>query len=233
MVMYRKKLFCFLIIVFLLFLPNLAVASDEEISEEECTDDINQSNPEKTQKEYFTREREMWNHPFNRWHAGFMLQGAYTVGTNTGLFNGVVSLGYKGFSGETGISIFPGIRRDRISELMGTSNDVSVMGLNFGLLYSWVFPKWHASLGNCFMIMHSREREDENTSIKTNTAFVPGIQMWLNWRLLDILFLRVGYKCDIYPEKYSYYFSSSTRDLKGIFLGHGIALGVLLTTEWL
>jgi hypothetical protein len=190
------------------------------------------------------RESELANHPMGNFYYGADLDGGFLLGTAAGSINLGLLGGYKGISGRFGVLFYPGIQKEKIKEHIDTANDVSTIGMDLGISYSFLAPGWHISMaGGAAIILISEEESETSSSSSSSTsssssssssseskmAVVPNAQVWFNWHLGNMGFLKAGYRADFYPANYGGFFYKSepaAGPLKGVFLGHSILFGV-------
>jgi hypothetical protein len=163
------------------------------------------------------------------------MYGGPTLGTSAGLLGLAATIGFRGISGEIGLLAHPGIQDEKISAYMESSRSVSTTSWNLGLSYSYFYPRWHICWGGGITFMMSREDSDDSDSSSSQSrqstrAYVPNIQTVFSFRLMSIIYLRVGYRLDFYPKDYRDFFYKDTRTPDGTFLGHSLMFGILMTT---
>jgi len=183
------------------------------------------------------KERKIKDHPLNVGYMGMFLQGGPMIGTDAGLVEFGISAGIKNISVEFGILGYPGISEDNIKDFIGTSEELGLTGgFCLSLLYSVLTQKLHLSFGGGITFFSAGEKREETSSSSssssdsriTTSAFIPNAQASLNFNIFDLVFLRAGYRCDIYPENYINFFSKSYNKPNGSFLGHSLIFGIIL-----
>jgi hypothetical protein len=210
------------------FIQMRQLGSRERRQGQAATQRVERERQKRTQRETrrAARKRQMDAHPLNNPYTMYYVQGGYTLGTDAGIVDFGGGFGYKNFSMGIGLSLYPGIQSEKISAYMGTSFTSLTIGPNAWMFFSLLFPRCHLSLGGGGTFLMSISGDEERIS-----AFVPNAQAWFDWHVSNSFFLRVGYRCDFYPENYGDFFFESARKLNGIFLGHSLMFGLLFNVR--
>ncbi|MDR2785026.1 MAG: hypothetical protein LBB83_03825 [Treponema sp.] len=189
------------------------------------------------------KRQESLNNPLRKSRGGIFATGGLTLGAEE---TGIIDLGFFFGSNfwniDLGLKFYPGSQTGHLTadyeSSSSSSNEPSVglLGIDAGFDFALVGRRWllDAGGGATFFLawasveIDSASGGDSTTKDTGNDFFViPYLRLCFDWRLVGILFLRAGYRMDVYPaEKFYTYFKSETKkavsDLKfadNIFLG--------------
>jgi hypothetical protein len=162
---------------------------------------------------------------------GTVVTGGPILGTDAWTINLDMFMGIKHIDFDVGIMFYPNIQKDHLLEREGnseyTTDDLSVLGVNLGLGYTLVGRFLLLSAGaGATLFTSSVDSESDRGDIFAN----PYLQIHMDWHLVSLLYLRAGYRFEMYPaDKFYLYFQSDTKKSVGDFkFTDNVFLGLVL-----
>ena len=156
---------------------------------------------------------------------GIGAYGGPILGTKTGTITANVELGSGAFDAEFGLIFYPGTSTDIF--VKNQSDDFLNMGINIGINYSFVGLRWFLNLGPGLTIFLPYNKKGDSSE----KEFIPNLQAKLDWRLSGVLYLRLGYRFDLYPEDLNPIFKdNSLKSLGKFYYAHNVLFGLQITS---
>ena len=155
--------------------------------------------------------------------------GGPILNTKTGIIGINAGLGIKAFSLETGILFYPGAKKDVF--IVDAEDEILLLGVNFELLHTFIGLRYFFYLGPGLTIFIPHNK-NSNSSNETKNSYYPNLQAILDWRLYQGLFLRLGYRFDIYPQDVVPILKdSSLKNLRNLYFINNILFGIQLISQ--
>ena len=127
---------------------------------------------------------------------------------------------------EVGVMFYPGLSKD--SFVVNPEDDIFLMGINIGLYYNFIGLRWFLGIGPGLTVFYPYNSNQDTSSNNLKTYLVPYLQARFDFRFLEVTYLRVGYRLDLYPEDLAPVFGDhSFKNLGNFFYTHNILFGIV------
>jgi hypothetical protein len=182
------------------------------------------------------KRRESQNNPLKKSRGGMALTGGFMLGAEGAVVNWDCYFGSDFWNFDFGLMFYPGSQTETLTmdykPSSHSSDDPSVMffGIDTGFDLALVGRRWifNAGAGATFFLAGASAAGE---SISNDFFVVPYLKTTLDWRLVGILFLRAGYRMDIYPPEKFYTYFENTGEKKVVYdqkLVDNIFMGISL-----
>jgi hypothetical protein len=180
------------------------------------------------------KRQEFLNNPLRKSRGGVAATGGLILGAEgAGIINLDLFWGASFLNFDLGIVFYPGIQTEHLMANYQSSNSSEkitsmALGLNGGLDFVLAGRNWLLNTGAGVTFFYSWISVDGSSKDEMDDDFwVPHLKLFFDWRLVGDLFLRAGYRMDIYPAEkfYSYYKSETQKTVFDKKLADNIFLG--------
>jgi len=157
----------------------------------------------------------------NSFRVGIGAYGGPTLGADAGTIDVNLEVGSGAFDFEFGLMFYPGTS-DYIFRY-DEDDDIFIMGFNFGLCCTFIGLRTFFNIGPGLTVLYA----SDSTNTITYYNYIPNLVARLDWRLFGSVYLRLGYRFDLYPNDLTLFFKdNSFNRLGNYFYVHNILFGL-------
>jgi len=202
----------------------LAAARDREKKEAEEREKQRIASEKRAKKAYKEKQLAAIGNSFR---LGLFVTGGPIIYERAGTVDVSLEVGKGAVNFEAGIMFFPGLSKDLFDIYPGS--DISVMGINLGLFYSFFGLRWFLNMGPgmTIFIPYDSNKSSSSSGDSLDTYIIPYLTARFDFRILQATFLRFGYRLDAYPESlYPMFDYRSFNSLGKFFFTHNVLFGI-------
>jgi hypothetical protein len=175
------------------------------------------------------KRQETLNNPLRKSRFGMAVTGDYIMGVeDAGIINMDLFFGANVWNFDFGLMFYPGAQTASLKENYSGGEELNAMllGIDTGLNFGFVGRRWLLNAGGGAIFFLGWASVDSSSSsggssssgnsnyedLDSDFFVIPYMKLNFDVRLAGVLFLRTGYRMDIYPaEKFYTYFKSETK----------------------